>query len=45
MKQDTAKIGKILAKELIDLIEKKKTTNEIIEARASLLIGESTSSI
>ena len=45
VKQDTAKIGKILAKELIDLIEKKKTTNEIIEARASLLIGESTSSI
>ena len=42
VKQDTTKIGKALAKALIDIIEKKEKTPEKIIIRSTLLIGEST---
>jgi DNA-binding LacI/PurR family transcriptional regulator len=42
IKQDSETIGKILAQKLIMGMKDKKTAPELIEVRASLIVGEST---
>lgn len=42
IKQDSESIGKMLAQKLITNMQDKKTAPELIEIRASLLVGEST---
>lgn len=42
IKQDSEAIGKMLAQKLIASMKDKKTTPELLEIRASLIVGEST---
>jgi LacI family transcriptional regulator len=43
IKQDSETIGKVLAQKLIQGMKDKKTAPELLEVRASLIVGESTS--